>query len=121
MKDNEYTINVVEQKEHYSSLGRSNYNDSKKKNNIRKISMELKNLESQENEQKNSPEKKEFFPKITNQYQKTNNNINNTKKIIILIIISIISIIIKIQLIIILKIMQILIKIIIKIIISIII
>ena len=80
MKDNEYTINVVEQKEHYSSLGRSNYNDSKKKNNIRKISMELKNLESQENEQKNSPEKKEFFPKITNQSQKTNNNINNTKK-----------------------------------------
>ena len=81
MKKNEYSINVVEQKENYSSLGKTNLNDAKRQNKIRKISMELKNSENlkQENDAKKSPD---LFPKITNQpnlnnNQNKNNNINN--------------------------------------------
>ena len=76
MKKNEYSINVVEQKENYSSLGKTNINDSKRQNNIRKISMELKNSENpkQENDTKKSPD---LFPKITNQSNLNNNKNNN--------------------------------------------
>ena len=84
MNDNEMdnnsnglSINVVEQKENYSSSQKA------KRNYIRKISLDLKNLENKKESEE--PEKKDFFPKITNQNNNVNNindnkNINNINK-----------------------------------------
>ena len=90
MKNNEYTINVVEQKENYSSLEKMEINDTKQNNNIRKISNEPKNIENEkkENEPKNSPEKQDLLPKIASQSSIFSNvndknnisNINNNSK-----------------------------------------
>ena len=68
MKDN-LSFKVVQQKEKITT---SSKNNTLKRNNLRKISVELKNNESTDNKgQKN------FFPKFENHSMKQNNNINN--------------------------------------------
>ena len=73
LSSNQLSIKVIDQKE--NSLSREDI----KKYNIRKISTELKKIESRENGGKDTTEKKKFFPKITNQALKINNN-NDEKK-----------------------------------------
>ena len=71
---NNLSINRVEQKEKYSPAQRG------KKNYIRKISAQLKKIED-EKELKGIPEKKDFFPKITNQNANNKNNNSNNNNI----------------------------------------
>ena len=65
---NNLSINIIEQKENYSSI--------QKAKRIRKISIDLKKIED-EKAPKDNPEKKDFFPKITNQNSNNNENKDN--------------------------------------------
>ena len=79
MKDKDKSFKIVEQKEKIPS----SQNNTLKRNNLRKISIELKKIEDKNNESKDSPGKKNFFPKIENQPTLKSNNINTNNNNII--------------------------------------
>ena len=74
MKGNDnLSFKVVQQKEKIPP----SQNNTIKRNNLRKISVELKKIEDKNKESLDNPEKKNFFPKIENQSAKQGSNINN--------------------------------------------
>ena len=76
INQNNLSINIVEQKEYGNLYQRGELKRKTKRENIRKISAELKQIENQE-KKSDFPQKKDYFNKKSEQELNQNNNINN--------------------------------------------